>query len=160
MKGDFVVGQAHCPTACPSLVKEFFCHRFSGGSGARFIGKLFDNFSSMSAPKDCLKQFVPVPRPHCHQIMGIVGKESWRRDIRNWTFQYYYLFIVEAVGTENVSFPKPVGFAVCPVDRSHRLSNLLFAIHPTAQFLSSVGVNNSDLIFITVFVRHLFSPER
>ena len=90
--------------------------------------------------------------------MGIVGAVSWSRDIRNGTFQYYYLFLIEAVGTENVSFPKPVGFTLCPVDRSHRLSKLRFAIHPPAQFLSSVRVNTSDLIFITVVVRHLFSP--
>jgi hypothetical protein len=44
------------------------------------------------------------------------------------------------------------------VDRSHRLSNLLFAIHPPAQFLSFVVVNNFDLIFITVVVRQVFSP--
>jgi hypothetical protein len=44
------------------------------------------------------------------------------------------------------------------VDRSPRLSHLRFAIHPPAQFLSSVLVNNFDLIFITVVVRHvLFS---
>ena len=49
---------------------------------------------------------------------------------------------------------------MCPVDRSHRLSKLLFAVHPPAQFLSSVLANNSDLIFTTVDVRHLFSPER
>ena len=36
----------------------------------------FDDFSSMSAPNDSLWQFVPVPRPHCHQIMGIVGEGS------------------------------------------------------------------------------------
>jgi hypothetical protein len=45
------------------------------------------------------------------------------------------------------------------VDRSHRLSNLLLAIHPLAQFLSSVLMNNIDLIFITVVVRHVFSPQ-
>jgi hypothetical protein len=40
------------------------------------------------------------------------------------------------------------------VDRSHRLlSNLLLVIHPLAQFLSSVLVNNFDLTFITVVVR-------
>ena len=33
-----------------------------------------------------------------------------------------------------------------PVDRSHRLNNLLLAIHPLAQFLNSVLVNNFDLI--------------
>ena len=40
------------------------------------------------------------------------------------------------------------------MDRRHRLlSNLLLAIHPPAQFLSSVLANNFDLIFITVVVR-------
>jgi hypothetical protein len=90
---------------------------------------------------------------HCLQIIGIVWAVSWRRDIRNGTFYYY------PVGTENVSFPKPVSFALCPVDLSHRLSKLIFAIHPPAQFLSSVLLNNSDLIFITmIVVRHVFSP--
>ena len=112
----------------------------------------------MSAPKDYVKQFVPVPRPHCREIVGIVGKVSWRRDIRNGTFQYYCLFLIEAVGTENVSLPKPIGCALCPVDRRHRLSKQLFAIHPSAHVLSSVRVNNSDLIFITLVVGHLFSP--
>jgi hypothetical protein len=68
------------------------------------------------------------------------------------------LFLIEAVGTENDSFPKPAGFALFPVDRSHRLSKLLFACHPPAQFLRSVHVHYSDLIFIAVVVRHLFSP--
>jgi len=49
--------------------------------------------------------------------------------------------------------PEPSTFASRLVDRSHNLSNLLFAIHPPAQFLSSVLVNNFDLIFITVVVR-------
>ena len=40
----------------------------------------------------------------------------------------------------------------------HRLNNLLLAIHPPAQFLNAVLVNNFDLIFITVVVRHVFSP--
>src|ERR1035437_10940886 len=78
--------------------------------------------------------------------MGIVGAVSCSRNIRNGTFHYYLLFLIEAVGTENVSFPKPVNIALCPVDRSHRLSKPRFAIHPPAQFLSSVLVNNSDLI--------------
>ena len=116
------------------------------------------NLSSMSASHDYLKRFVPVPRTHCHQILRIVGAVPWRREIRNGTFNYDYLFLVETVGTKNVSFPKPVSFSLCPVDRSHRLNKPLFAIHPSAQFLSSVLVNNSDLIFITVVVRHLFSP--
>jgi hypothetical protein len=42
--------------------------------------------------------------------------------------------------------------------RSHRRSNLLFAIHPPAQFLSSVVVNNFELIFSTVAVPHVLSP--
>jgi hypothetical protein len=46
------------------------------------------------------------------------------------------------------------------VDRNHRLSNILRAIHPTAQFFNPVLVNNSYLIFITVVVRHVFSPQR
>jgi hypothetical protein len=111
----------------------------------------------MSARNAFPKQFVPVPRTYCHQIMGIVGAVSGSRNIRNGTFYYDVLLHFEAVGTENVSFPKPV--ALCSVDRSHRLSNLLFAIHPLAHFLSSVLVNGSDLIFITVVVRHLFLPS-
>jgi hypothetical protein len=87
--------------------------------------------------------------------MGIIGAVSWRRDIRNGTF-HYYLFPIQAVGAENVSYQKPVSFALWPVDRSHRLSNLLRAIHQRAQFLSSVLVNNSDLIYITVLVRYIF----
>src|ERR1035437_4262407 len=112
----------------------------------------------MSAPHGSLGKFVPVPRPHCHQITGIVGAVSWSRSIRNGTFHYYLLFLIEAVGTENHSFPKPVNLALCPLDRSHRLSKPLFAIHPPAQFLSSVLVNNSDLILITVVVRHSLPP--
>jgi hypothetical protein len=44
------------------------------------------------------------------------------------------------------------------MEQSHRQSNLLFAIHPPAQFLSSVLVNNFELIFITVVVRHVLPP--
>ena len=112
----------------------------------------------MSASHDYLKRFVPVPRPHCHQILGIVGVVPWGREIRNGTFHYDCLFLVETVGTNNVTFPQPVRLVLCPVDRSHRLNNLLFAIYPPAQFLSSVLVNNFDLIFITVVMRHLSSP--
>jgi hypothetical protein len=112
----------------------------------------------MSGTNDYIKQFVPVPRPHCHQITGIVGAVSRRRVVRNRTFHYDYLFLIEALGTENVAFPDPVSFAVYPVGRSQRLSNLLSAIHPPAQFLGSVLVNNSDLIFNTVVMRHLYTP--
>src|ERR1039457_3686290 len=118
-----------------------------------------DNFSSMSAPDSWLKQFVPVPRTYCNQIMGIVGPVSGSRNIRDGTFYDDVLLHFDAVGTENVSFPKPVSSASCHVDRSHCLGNLRFAIHPLAQFLSSVLKNNSDLIFITVLVRHLFLPS-
>ncbi len=119
--------------------------RFRGCAGVR------------RTPRRWKDQSVPVHRPHCEQITGVVWAESWRRDIRNGIFRDS-LFPIWAVGTENVSFPKPVSFASWPVDRSHRLSNLLLAIHPLAQFLSSVLVNNIDLIFITVAVRHMFSP--
>ena len=84
--------------------------------------------------------------------------ESSRRDVRKGIFQDS-LFPIQAVGTDNVSFPKPVSVALWPVDRSHRLSHLLFAIHPPAEFLSSVLVNNFELIFITVAVRHVPSPK-
>jgi hypothetical protein len=65
--------------------------------------------------------------PTANQIMGIVGAVSRRWDIRNGTFQYYYLFLIEAVGTERFV---PEATSLVPVDRSHRLSKLLFAIHP------------------------------
>jgi hypothetical protein len=91
--------------------------------------------------------------------MGIVGAVSGSRNIRDGTFYDDVLFRFDAVGTENVSFPKPADSASCHVDCSHCLSNLHYAIHPRAHFLSSVLVNNSDLIFITVFVRHLFLPS-
>jgi hypothetical protein len=68
------------------------------------------------------------------------------------------LFLIHAVGTEYDSFPKPVGVALRPLERSHRLSKLILAIHPPALFLGSVLVDNYDLIFITVVVRHLFAP--
>jgi hypothetical protein len=86
-----------------------------------------------------------------------VWAASRRRDIRKGIF-HDALFPIKAVGTENVAFPKPVSFDLSSVDRSHCLSNLFFAIHPPAQFLSFVVVNNFDLIFITVVVRHVFSP--
>jgi len=101
-------------------------------------------------------QLAPVPGPHCQQITGVVWAESWRRDIHKGIF-HDSLFPIWAVWTDKVSFPKPVSFASWPVDRSHRLSNLLLAIHPLAQFLTSVRMNNTDLIFITVAVRHMSS---
>src|SRR5713101_2122502 len=112
----------------------------------------------MCFPHDYLKQLAPVPGPHCQEVTGVVWAESSRRDVRKGIFQDS-LFPIQAVGTDNVSFPKPVSVALWPVDRSHRLSHLLFAIHPSAQFLNSVLVNNFDLIFITVVVRHVFSSS-
>ena len=45
-----------------------------------------------------------------------------------------------------------------PLERSHRLSKLILAIHPPARFFGSVLVNDYDLIFIAVVVRHTFAP--
>src|ERR1700674_5326030 len=106
---------------------------------------------------DYLQQLASVPGPHCQEITGVVWPESWRRDVRKWIFQDS-LFPIWAVETDDVSFPKPISFASWPVDRGHRLSHLLLAIHPLAQFLSSALVKSFDLIFITVVVRHVFSP--
>jgi hypothetical protein len=100
---------------------------------------------------------VPVLQPHCQQIIGVMRAASWGRHIRKGTF-HDSLFPIQAVETENVACPKPESFAWWTVDRSHRLSNLLFAIHPPAQLLSSVLVNSFDLVFITVVVRHVLPP--
>jgi hypothetical protein len=74
--------------------------------------------------------------------------------MHNGKFRYYLLF--PAVWTRNVSLPKPEGFAWRLGERGHRLSELLFEIHPRAHFLSSVMVNDPDLIFATVVVRRQF----
>src|ERR1035441_3244487 len=143
----------------PCLRSPAFC----GRSPNRAVEHIFNanaRTTSTSASDDYVKHFVPVLRPHRHQITGIVGAASWRRGVRNRTFHYDRLFRIEAAGTESVSFPKPVRFALCSVDRGHRLCKLLLAIHPPAQFVSSVLVNNSDLIFTPVFVRHMLSPYR
>ena len=89
--------------------------------------------------------------------MGITGAVSWRREIRNGIF-HYYLFPIQAVGTENVSYQKPVRLALRPVNPSHGLSNLLRAIRPPAQFLSTVLVDDSDLKLASVVVRHVILP--
>ena len=62
----------------------------------------------------------------------------------NGIFQYHLLFVVAAVGTWNVTFPKPEGFAWLPRERGQRLSEVLFAFHPPALFFGSVLVNNPD----------------
>jgi len=108
----------------------------------------------MSVPDVYLK-LVPALRPYLHQITGVVGVASWRRDIRKGIF-HDSLSLIYAVGTENVSFQKPVSFGVRPGARSDCLGNLLRAVQPPAQFLGSVLVDNSDLIFTTVVVRHVF----
>jgi len=110
----------------------------------------------MSVPDVYLK-LVPALRPYLHQITGVVGVASWRRDIRKGIF-HDSLSLIYAVGTENVSFQKPVSFGVWPGARSDSLGNLLRAVQPPAQFLGSVLADNSDLIFTTVVVRHVFSP--
>jgi hypothetical protein len=110
----------------------------------------------MSVPDVYLK-LIPVLRPYFHQITGVVWAASWRRDIRKGIF-HDSLSLIYAVGTENVSFQKPVSFGVWPGARSDCLGNLLRAVQPPAQFLGSVLVDNSDLIFTTVVVRHVFSP--
>ena len=110
----------------------------------------------MSVPDNYLK-LVPVLRPYFHQITGVVWAASWRRDIRKGIF-HDSLSPIEAVGTENVSFEKPVNFALWPGARSDCLGDLLRAVQPPAQFLGSVLVDNSDLIFTIVVVRHVFSP--
>ena len=51
---------------------------------------------------------------------------------------------------------KPVGFALFGAECGHRLSKLLFAVHPPGEFLGSVFVSGSDLILMHVAVRHLF----
>jgi hypothetical protein len=110
----------------------------------------------MSVPDDYLK-LVRALRPYFHQIPGVVRAVSWRRDIRKGTF-HHSLFPVWAVGAENVSCPKPVSFAWWLAIRGYCLNNLLRAGQPPAQFLGSVPMDNSDLIFTTVIVRHVFSP--
>src|SRR5208282_263458 len=112
--------------------------------------------SSNFLPDDYLK-LVPVLRPYFHQITGVVWVASWRRDIRKGIFQDF-LFAILAVGTENVSFQKPVSFGLWPVAPSDCLGNLLRTVQPPAQFLGSVLVDNSDLVFTTVVVRHVFAP--
>jgi len=112
----------------------------------------------MSVPAEHLKLLVVPPRTHRHQITGIVWAVSCRRRIRNGTFNND-LFPIETVGTDNVSLPEPVVFALWPVDRGHCQSKLLDT-HPSAQFLSSVLVDDSELIFLIVVVRHVSSPWR
>jgi len=87
-----------------------------------------------------------------------VWAASWRRDSRKGIF-HDSLSLIYAVGTENVSLQKPVSFVLWPVARSDCLGNLLRAVQPPAQFLGSVHVDNSDLIFTTVAVRHIFLPS-
>jgi hypothetical protein len=112
--------------------------------------------SLMSVPDDYLK-LVPALRPYFHEVTGVVWAASWRRDVRKGIF-HDSLSLIYAVGTEKVSLQKPVSFVLWPVARSDCLGNLLRAVQPPAQFLGSVPADNSDLIFTTVVVRHVFSP--
>jgi hypothetical protein len=104
-----------------------------------------------------LRELVPIPQPHCQQITGVSWATSWGRGVRNGIF-HDSLFPIQTVWTDNVPYAKPVSFALLPVDRSYRQSNLLRAICPPAQLLSPVLVNNVELIFIPVIVRHVLSP--
>jgi len=112
--------------------------------------------SSMPLPGNYL-QLVPALRPYFHQITGVVWAASWRRDIGNGTF-HDSLFFIWAIGAENVSCPNPVGLALRLAIRGNCLGNLVRAVQPTAQSLGPVPVDNPDLIFTTVVVRHVFSP--
>src|SRR5512141_3420674 len=116
--------------------------------GPQCLFQMTTSSSSTSVPDDYLK-LVPALRPYFHQITGVVWAVSWRRAIRKGTF-HDSRFPVWAVGTENVSCPKPVNLALRLPIRGDCRSNLLRAVQPPAQFLSSVPVDNSDLIFITV----------
>jgi hypothetical protein len=101
-------------------------------------------------------QVVPASRPHCHQVVGIVRAVPWRRHTRNGTFHDDRLFLIEAVGTHYAALPKPICGAPGVADhRRQRLSELLKAIHPACEILSSIRMNDSHLIFASVVVCHL-----
>ena len=121
------------------------------------LSQMTTSSSLMSVPDVYLK-LVPALRPYFHQITGVVWAVSWRWDVRKRIF-HDFLSLIQAVGTENVSFQKPVSFGLWLVVRSDCLGNLLRAVQPPAQFLASVPEDNSDLIFTTVVVRHVFSPS-
>src|ERR1039458_7514235 len=113
--------------------------------------------SSNFVPDDDLK-LVPALRPYIHQITGVVWAASWRWDIRKGIF-HDFLFPILAGGTENVSFQEPVSFGLGPVAHSDCVGDPLRAVQPAAQFLGAVVEDYSDLIFTTMVVRHVFSPD-
>src|SRR5213080_3779863 len=84
-----------------------------------------------SASPEFPSRLVPVLVPHCQQITGVVWAASLTREIRQRIFQDS-LFPIQAVGTDYVSYPKPVSVASWPGDGSYRLSHLRLAIHPPA----------------------------
>jgi len=67
------------------------------------------------------------------------------------------LFSREAVQTENVSYLHPVSFGGCPTEPSNRLGDLLWAVHPSAQFLGLVLVHDSHPVNTAELVCHPFS---
>jgi len=67
---------------------------------------------------------------------------------------------MRAVETEDVSYLEPVSFGRRPTEPGDRLRDILWAVHPSAQFLSFVLMHNSQLVFATVLVCHAFSPCR
>jgi hypothetical protein len=130
-----------------------FIHE-SAVAGAGVRGSIYGLLSGGLA--ECSMQIVSASRSYCHQILGIVRAVTWRRDTRNGTFHDDRLFPIEAVRTDHVALPKPVCGALGIADhRRQRLSKLLKAIHPVAEILSSIRMNDSDLIFAAVVVCHL-----
>jgi len=113
--------------------------------------------SSNFFPDDYLK-LVPALRPYIHQITRVVWAASWRWDIRKRIFPDLFSPILTG-GTENVSFQEPVSFGLGPVALSNCLGDPLRAVQPAAQFLGAVLEDYSDLIFTTMDVRHVFSPD-
>ena len=64
------------------------------------------------------------------------------------------LLILAALRTQNISLPKPVRFVSSRTNPGDRTGQLLLTRHPHGQFFRSVHVNNSDLKFRIVLVRH------
>jgi len=65
---------------------------------------------------------------------------------------------MQAAETENVSYLEPVSIGWRSTEPGDRSGDILWAVHPSAQFLSFVLMHNSQLVFATVLVRHAFSP--
>ena len=112
----------------------------------------------IAALRPYLLKLVPALRPYFHQINGVMWGVSWRRYARERAFHNTLFPVWWAVVAEEVSCPKPVSLALRLAIRGDCLRHLLRAAQPPAQFLGSVLMDNSDLVFTTVIVRHMFSP--